>query len=160
MFAKMVAFKARLMLLIALILVGYNVQPAQAFNAADYQGLADATSSATIPPGTTITVENWQQYKQFIPVGLQWLYGGKYYWKVPSEPTMESESVQQLPFPRPTNLQSTPRNTPTRSRWFRCRTAALISKDTWPVCHFRIRPDPTQVSKFSTISITTINRTS
>jgi len=84
MFAKIVAFKVRLMLLIALILLGYNAQPAQAFNAADYQGLADATSSATIPPGTTITVENWQQYKQFIPVSLQWLYGGKYPWKVPS----------------------------------------------------------------------------
>jgi len=86
MFANIVAVNVRLMLLIALILLGYNAQPAQAFNAADYQRLADATSSATIPPGTTITVDNWQQYKQFIPVSLQWLYGGKYHWKIPSAP--------------------------------------------------------------------------
>ena len=84
MLAKIVAFKVRLMPLIALILLAYNAQPAQAFDAADYQGLADATSSATIPPGTIITAGNWQQYKQFIPVSLQWLYSGKYPWKVPA----------------------------------------------------------------------------
>jgi Protein of unknown function (DUF1329) len=47
-----------------------------------YNGLADANSSQAIAPGTTITVDNWRQYKQFLPVGLQWLYGGKYLFKL------------------------------------------------------------------------------
>jgi hypothetical protein len=67
----------------ALILFTCCMGRSEAFDAADYQGLAEATSSATIPPGTKITAGNWQQYKQFIPVSLQWLYSGKYPWKVP-----------------------------------------------------------------------------
>jgi len=83
MFSKIVAYKKHLPLLAALILFTCSVEAAEAFDLADYQGLADANSSATIPPGATITAGNWQQYKQFIPVSLQWLYSGKYPWKVP-----------------------------------------------------------------------------
>jgi hypothetical protein len=75
--------KKHLPLLAALILFAFGVAPAQAFDPADYQALADATSTATIAPGAAINAGNWQQYKQFIPVSLQWLYGGKYPWKVP-----------------------------------------------------------------------------
>jgi hypothetical protein len=32
----------------------------------------------SIPPGTKITMQNWQQYKQFMPVGMIALFEGKY----------------------------------------------------------------------------------
>ena len=44
------------------------------FNDAAYQALADASSPATIPPGTVITLQNWQQYKQFMTLGMQLLW--------------------------------------------------------------------------------------
>ena len=89
MFSRIAGFetyllKKHLLFLAALILLTCSVDRAEAFEPADYQGLADATSSAAIPPGTIITAGNWQQYKQFIPVSLQWLYSGKYPWKVPA----------------------------------------------------------------------------
>ena len=31
----------------------------------NYESLAPANSSKTIPPGTHITAQNWQQYKEF-----------------------------------------------------------------------------------------------
>jgi hypothetical protein len=42
-----------------------------------YQNLASADSKATIPAGTVINAQNWQQYKQFMPLGLQLLLSGK-----------------------------------------------------------------------------------
>jgi hypothetical protein len=42
-----------------------------------YDSLASADSNATIPPGTVIDAHNWQQYKQFMPMGLQMLLAGK-----------------------------------------------------------------------------------
>ena len=41
------------------------------FDPALYAALADVGSSATIAPGTKITLANWQQYKSFMPLGLQ-----------------------------------------------------------------------------------------
>ena len=37
------------------------------------------------PPGTIITLQNWQQYKQFMPGGMQALFAGKYHWKFPAD---------------------------------------------------------------------------
>ena len=51
-----------------------------------YSALADASSPATIPPGTRITVQNWQQYKQFLDVGTQALFTGNYFWKFGAGP--------------------------------------------------------------------------
>jgi hypothetical protein len=48
-----------------------------AYDIAAYKALADADSSQGIPQGTAISVENWQNYKQFLPIGLQWLYSGR-----------------------------------------------------------------------------------
>ncbi|MGH7905905.1 MAG: DUF1329 domain-containing protein [Candidatus Binataceae bacterium] len=38
---------------------------------------------ATIPAGTVITHQNWRQYKDFMPYGMQVLWSGKYFWKLP-----------------------------------------------------------------------------
>ena len=39
----------------------------------------------TIPPGTVITMQNWQQYKGFMNEGLIALFSGKYKWKFPAD---------------------------------------------------------------------------
>ncbi len=39
----------------------------------------------TIAPGTKITLQNWQQYKQFMPPGMIALFEGRYFWKMPQD---------------------------------------------------------------------------
>lgn len=46
-------------------------------------------NQGTIPPGTKITNQNWQQYKQFMPVGMIDLFQGTYFWKMPSDVEMD-----------------------------------------------------------------------
>ncbi|HUY18772.1 MAG TPA: DUF1329 domain-containing protein [Candidatus Binataceae bacterium] len=41
-----------------------------------------AESESGIAPGTIITEKNWQQYKQFMTPGLQYLWAGTYTWKL------------------------------------------------------------------------------
>src|SRR5690242_27565 len=38
-----------------------------------YRQLADVTSQAP-PPGTRITAQNWQNYRRFLPLGMQAAY--------------------------------------------------------------------------------------
>ena len=49
----------------------------------------DGSTTGTIPPGTTITMQNWQQYKQYMPDGMVALFEGKYFWKMPADVRME-----------------------------------------------------------------------
>ena len=48
---------------------------------------AGANDSATgdIPSGTKITMQNWHQYAAFMPAGMQALFEGKYFWKMPAD---------------------------------------------------------------------------
>ena len=41
-----------------------------------------------IPVGTKITMQNWQQYKQFMPLGMIKLFEGSYGWKMPADVEM------------------------------------------------------------------------
>ncbi len=51
-----------------------------------FPGVASAAGpGATIPPGTVITMQNWQQYRQFMPDSLIALFSGKYQWKFPPD---------------------------------------------------------------------------
>ncbi|MBF6567670.1 MAG: DUF1329 domain-containing protein [Candidatus Binataceae bacterium] len=43
------------------------------------------SESATVAPGTVITMQNWKQYKQFMPDGMANLFAGTYYWKMPPD---------------------------------------------------------------------------
>jgi len=56
------------------------------FDPNSYTSLAPADSADTIAPGTKITLQNWRQYRRFMPFGLQVLYSGKYLWHVGSSP--------------------------------------------------------------------------
>ncbi|MGH7905714.1 MAG: DUF1329 domain-containing protein [Candidatus Binataceae bacterium] len=62
-----------------------------AFSATCYAagGGETAGAAATIPQGTVITLKNWQQYKGFMPYGMQQMFAGTYHWKFPASFQME-----------------------------------------------------------------------
>ena len=53
-----------------------------------------------IPPDTTITIQNWRQFQQFMPDGMTELFKGDHFWKVPSD--LEIEVGPTTPEPLPT----------------------------------------------------------
>src|SRR5262245_37275858 len=69
------------------------------YDVANYKALADADSTDTIPVGTKITLQNWQQYKKFMQVWTQAAYSGKYKWHVGSEPEYTIEVGPTHHFP-------------------------------------------------------------
>jgi Protein of unknown function (DUF1329) len=44
-----------------------------------------ARQEGTIVPGTKITMRNWPQYQQYMPMGMQELFAGRRFWKMPKE---------------------------------------------------------------------------
>jgi hypothetical protein len=46
---------------------------------------APASSIAAIPIGTTITLANWQQYAQYMPLGMTELFKGDQFWTMPAD---------------------------------------------------------------------------
>jgi hypothetical protein len=56
-------------------------------------------SSGTIPPGTKITMQNWQQYKQFMPDGMAKLFAGGFYWKMPADAEIDVGPTVNVPEP-------------------------------------------------------------
>lgn len=91
----------------ALLLAVAALAPAHAqikFDAAAYQALADASSSQTIPVGTQITLANWQNYKQFMPMSMVAAYSGRYGWKVGPGPEYTVVVGPTIPFKWPTPL--------------------------------------------------------
>lgn len=54
----------------------------------------------TIPAGTTITLKNWQQYRDFMPLGLQTVLRGKTVFKLPADAEMEVGQLVDYPLPR------------------------------------------------------------
>jgi len=65
-----------------------------------YDSLAPASSSKTIPPGTRITAQNWQQYKDFMPVGMQQLWAGKFFWRLPANAMVVVAPTTPIPLPK------------------------------------------------------------
>lgn len=52
-----------------------------------------------IAPGTVITLQNWQQYSQFMPAGMQALFAGTYFWKLPPDFKMIVGPTSFYPLP-------------------------------------------------------------
>jgi hypothetical protein len=75
------------------------------FDASYYTGLADANSSQTIPPGTKITLSNWQQFKQFMPISMFAAFSQKYGWKVGPGPEFTMEVGPTTNYKTPKALQ-------------------------------------------------------
>ncbi len=59
------------------------------FDAQQYAALVDADSPQTITPGTRIGLDNWQRYRNFLPVGVQALFSHTYQWAIPGGPDAE-----------------------------------------------------------------------
>lgn len=69
---------------------------------ADMQRWLAATEHQNpIPPGTTITSANWQTYQEEMSYGLQTLYSGKYFWKIPADATITVGPTVILSQPKP-----------------------------------------------------------
>ncbi|MGH8012209.1 MAG: DUF1329 domain-containing protein [Candidatus Binataceae bacterium] len=64
------------------------------------QWLSETQHQGTITPGTTITMSNWQQYKKFMPYGMQVLFGGSTFWKMPPDVSMTVGPTINLPLPK------------------------------------------------------------
>lgn len=67
-----------------LLLTGFAAALILAVAATATPALA-AGDAAGIPPGTKITMANWQNYKQYMSEGLLALFSGQYYFKMPSD---------------------------------------------------------------------------
>jgi hypothetical protein len=50
--------------------------------------------------GTTITAQNWQRYRQFMPDGMAALFEGKYFWKMPADVQMVVGPTVVHPLPK------------------------------------------------------------
>jgi hypothetical protein len=81
--------------------------PATAASAAAAAAPPPATAAAAappsadaIPPGTTITMANWQQFQQFMPDGMAAMFQGKYFWKMPADVKMDVGPTVIHPLPK------------------------------------------------------------
>jgi hypothetical protein len=61
------------------------------FEKANYDAMASADSSDTISPGSRITIQNWQQYKKFMPIGITAMFSQSYPYKIGSGPEFTME---------------------------------------------------------------------
>ena len=73
-----------------------DFQPVQATQ----DWLNSTASQGTIKPGTVITTSNWTQYQQFMPLGMQRLFSGQYFWKMPADVAMTVGPTKVLPLPK------------------------------------------------------------
>src|SRR5215813_10114057 len=64
------------------------------------QAPMDGAMSETIPPGTVITMANWQHYRAFMPEGMAALFEGKYFWKMPPDVHIEIGPTVIQPLPK------------------------------------------------------------
>jgi hypothetical protein len=80
---------------------GYSAAAPSALPAVTRPAVLDGAASATdlIPSGTSITMQNWQLYKQFMPDGMVALFEGKYFWKMPADVEMEVGPTVIHPLP-------------------------------------------------------------
>jgi len=60
---------------------------------------AQENTQSAIPPGTKITMQNWQQYRQFMPDGMAVLFEGKYFWKMLADVEMNVGPTHNYPMP-------------------------------------------------------------
>jgi hypothetical protein len=80
-------------------------------------GVVGSAQSATIdqardegiPPGTKITAQNWQHYRQFMSEGMIALFEGSHFWRMPDDVVIEVGQTKSIPLPAK-YLQDTKRN--------------------------------------------------
>ncbi len=65
------------------------------FDDKSFAELNSADSPDAPPVKTKITSTNWQQYRKFLPVGVQAFFSGRYFWQIGSGPDHYIEVVPQ-----------------------------------------------------------------
>ena len=72
------------------------------YDRANYDALASVNSSDTISPGAQITLQNWQRYKKFMPIGIQAMFSQSYPFRVGGGPefTIEVGPTVAVPMAR------------------------------------------------------------
>ena len=85
--AVSLGFGSRLAVAMAAVLVSTATVVAQqvatdTFNRAAYDTIASANSSESIPDGTRITAQNWQQYQKFMSLAMRAFFSGKYFFHI------------------------------------------------------------------------------
>jgi hypothetical protein len=85
-------------LLLASLMIGGAARAEQIFNEAIYTSMAGPTES--IPAGTKITIQNWQQYRRFMSMGLQAIMSQQYFWKVPANAVIEVGPTIKIGLPK------------------------------------------------------------
>jgi hypothetical protein len=70
-----------------------------------------ANQQNALIPGTTITMHNWRQYQQYMPMGMQQLFAGTYFWKMPPELEMKVGATALYPLPK-AYIEAGKHNTP------------------------------------------------
>jgi hypothetical protein len=63
--------------------------------------------TSPIPPGTVITMQNWQQYSQYMSDGLQAFFKGTYHWQFPHDFRMEIGPTKHYLPASPEYMQAT-----------------------------------------------------
>jgi hypothetical protein len=95
--SKASVFKTTWVLLIILVLLSTPVAAfAQTSDGAQAAASSQSTQkvpppaiAASLPLGTIVTAQNWQQYRDFMPEGMARLFGGEFGLKIPSDVQME-----------------------------------------------------------------------
>jgi hypothetical protein len=57
-------------------------------------------TAASISPGTAITLQNWQRYRQFMSEGLVELFQGGQFWRLPNDLRIEVGPTAPIPLPK------------------------------------------------------------
>src|SRR5215472_15430777 len=70
------------------------------YNDSLYGTLASADSKDSIAPGTRITLQNWRQYQQFLPIGMRLILEGKSVFRYPADFEMDVGPTTPLPLPK------------------------------------------------------------
>ena len=78
----------RLLTIVGLLLSVSNAAPSLAFE------------GGSISLGTRITMQNWEDYKQFMTDGMIWLFEGKYFWKMPGDVEIDVGPTAVYPLPK------------------------------------------------------------
>jgi hypothetical protein len=86
----MVKYLGRLMAMGLVIALLPSLGWSQSTDRSEMDAWLKASETATPPAlGTKVTAANWQQYQYSMPLGMDKLWEGKYFWKIPADAELE-----------------------------------------------------------------------
>jgi Protein of unknown function (DUF1329) len=112
------------------------------FLIAAVRGIDAAERPEGIAPGTRITIQNWRQYRQFMPDGMQALFEGRQFWKMP--PDVEIDVGPTIIHPLPRGYVEATEKYGSQTRVVELPNDRLTIKDYVAGCPF---PNPTEPHK-------------